>query len=67
MSKRRKSIEELGSAAIRGRLRCLPGTKLTQLAKVSQAGGNRQADGLVRRHGTADVDLALGTKALGDG
>ena len=41
-------LEEVGLAAVRNLLRCLPGAKVTPLAGVSQAGSHRQADGFVR-------------------
>ena len=43
-----KELEEVGGAAVRDLLRCLPGAKVTPLAPVSKAGNRRQADGLVR-------------------
>ena len=45
-----KELEEVGLAAVRDLLRCLPGAKVTPLAAIRQAGSHRQADGLVRVH-----------------
>jgi len=65
-AKTEQELEEVGSEAIRDLLRCLPGTKVTQLAEVSPAGATpSRRIGSGARH--ADVDLALGTKSLGDG
>ncbi|MXY57146.1 MAG: hypothetical protein F4Y41_12240 [Gammaproteobacteria bacterium] len=56
----------MGSAAVRDLLRCLPGAKVTPLAGVSQAGGHRQADGLVRvKYGDTAHLLVIEVKAHG--
>ncbi|MYF30299.1 MAG: hypothetical protein F4029_19165 [Gammaproteobacteria bacterium] len=61
-----KELEEVGSAAVRDLLRCLPGAKVTPLAGVSQAGGHRQADGLVRvKYGDTAHLLVIEVKAHG--
>ena len=59
-------LEEVGSAAVRNLLRCLPGAKVTPLAGFSLASNHRQVDGLVRvNYGDTTHLLVIEVKAHG--
>ena len=61
-----KKLEEVGSIAVQDLLRCLPGARVTPIVGVSQAGGHRQADGLVRvNYGNTTHLLVIEVKAHG--
>ena len=65
-SKTEKELEQVGLAAVRNLLHCLPGAEVTPLAEIRQAGSHRQADGLVRvNYGDAAHLLVIEVKAHG--